>query len=237
MRGKGRSAEQEVARIARRQHGVVTRRQLLVAGFGRHAVDRRAGKGTLHRVYRGVYRVGHKAPSTEARYMAAVLACGEGAALSGVAAAFLYEIQRGSAPAPEVSTLLDRRIRGVITHRVRHLDPRDSTRCCGIPITTLARTVVDLAARLELDPLGEACHEAQVRRRLTAEDVYAALARKPNAPGAWKLREIFSGQARITLSMLERAFLALLRSAGLPLPQTNRLAGGRYVDCAGPGSV
>jgi hypothetical protein len=234
MRDKARSAEQEVAWIAGRQHGVVTIGQLLEAGLSRDAVSRRVRKGLLHREHRGVFRVGHRAPSTEARYMAAVLACGEGAVLSGRAAAFMYGLLKGASPAPEVSAVAYLRVASVVTRRVRRLDPLDVSFAKGIPITTVPRTLVDLAAGLSLDALARACHEAEVRHRTTAAMVEAALGRRPNAHGAWKLHEIFSGQARVTLSTLERAFLALLRSAGLPLPQTNRPAGGRYVDCRWP---
>ena len=223
-----------MARIARRQHGVITLGQLLGIGLSRDAVKRRVEKGVLHRELRGVYRVGHLAPSTEADYLAAVLACRGGAVLSGPAAAFLFGLVRGCAPMPEVSTVANRRVAGVITRRVRRLDPRDSTRYRGIPITTVPRTLLDLAGSLSLDPLARACHEAEVRYRITAAAVDAALARKPNAPGAGKLREIFGGRVRVTLSKLERDFLAVLRGAGLPLPQTNRLVERRYVDCRWP---
>jgi putative AbiEi antitoxin of type IV toxin-antitoxin system len=234
MRPKVRSAEQEVARIAGRQHGVVTVGQLLEAGLSRAAVKRRVEKGLLHRVHQGVYRVGHRAPSTEARYLAAVLACGEGAVLSGPAAAFLYGLTRGPAPAPEATTLGYRRVAGVATRRVRRLHPRDTTVHRAIPVTTVQRTLVDLAARLPLEALARTCHEAEVRYRITAAMVEAALARRPNAPGAGTLHEIFRGQVHVTLSELERRFLHVLESGGLPIPQTNRRVDGFYVDCRWP---
>src|SRR5437764_5586205 len=233
MRNKLEPPDRGIARIASRQHGVITIHQLLAAGLTRQAVTRRVRRGTLHREFRGVYRVGHRAPSTEARYMAAVLACGEGAVLSGLAAAFFYGLVKGSPPPPEVTAPTVRRIAGVITHRARNLDRRDTTLHRLIPITTAPRTLVDLAARLSPDDLARAAHEAEVRYRVDAKRLYAALARRPNAPGAWKLHGIFEGQ-RIKLSELERLFVELLRSAGLPLPLTNRPAGGRYVDCRWP---
>jgi very-short-patch-repair endonuclease len=234
MHPKVGSAEQEIARIAGRQRGVVEVGQLLAAGVSREEVKGRLRKGVLHRAHRGVYYVGHRAPSVEARYLAAVLACGREAVLNGRAAAFVYGLIRGAAPAPEVTTLVKRRVSGVVTHRVRQLDRRDVTVYRAIPITTVPRTLLDLAGTLSLDDLALACHEAEVRHRTTAAMVAAALARRRNTPGAWKLREIFDGQVRITLSRLERDFLALLRSARLPLPRTNRPAGGRYVDCRWP---
>jgi hypothetical protein len=104
----------------------------------------------------------------------------------------------------------------------------------AIPVTTVARTLVDLAAVLAPDDLARACHEAGVRHRTTPADVEAALARWRRAPGAGKLRRILRGDARVTLSKLEERFLARLREAGLALPQTNRPSSGRRVDCRWP---
>lgn len=235
MRPQSTSVQHEVARIAARQHGVVTRAQLLAAGVSGDGVKRRCRHGLLHRVHNGVYLVGHRAPSTEARYLAAVLACGEGAALSGAAAAHLFGLSRGATPAPEVSAVAKHRVEGVITHRVRRLDRRDVSTYRGIPITTVPRTVVDLAAGLRLDDLARTCHEAQVRHHLTQPHVEATLARRLNVPGAGKLRAIFDGDVPVTLSKLERAFLTQLHHAALPLPEVNRRVDARYIDCRWPG--
>jgi very-short-patch-repair endonuclease len=96
------------------------------------------------------------------------------------------------------------------------------------------RTVIYLAASASVDELARACHEAEVRHRVDSGMVEAALARQPNAPGAGKLHRVLHGDAPVTLSRLERQFLVVLRSARLPLPQTNRLVDGRYVDCRWP---
>jgi hypothetical protein len=104
----------------------------------------------------------------------------------------------------------------------------------GIPVTTVARTLVDLAASLALSDLARACHEAGVRYGTTPRQVDAVLAKRPNTKGAKNLREVLLGEVRVTLSKLERMFLQRLDEAGLPLPQTNRPAGGRRVDCRWP---
>lgn len=234
MGTQGRTVEEKLGRIAATQHGVVTRAQLLSAGVSPAEIRRRLVKGVLLSEYRGTYRVGHRAPSVEASYMAAVLACGESAILSGLAAAYLLGLVRGSAPKPEVTTPTQRRVRGIRTRRSRRIDPPDATRVRGVPVTTAPRTLVDLAATLELDQLARACHEAGVRYRTTPAQVEAALARRPNSPGAGKLRRVMRGEVRVTLSKLEQRFLQLLREAGLVLPQTNRPAGGRRVDCRWP---
>src|SRR5918992_2853097 len=103
MRPKGRKADQVLARIAGRTHGVVTRAELRAAGVTEAEIKQRLSSGALLREHRGVYRVGHRAPSKEASYTAAVRACGERAVLSGRAAAFLLGLIKGRAPAPEVS--------------------------------------------------------------------------------------------------------------------------------------
>jgi hypothetical protein len=230
----GRTVEEELARIAGGGHGVVTRAQLLSAGVTAKQVARRLRTGGLLREHRGVYRVGHRAPSTEARYLAAVFAAGEGTLLSGLAAAHLLGLVKGTAPAPEVMTRTERRIEGVKTRRSRRFDPRDGTIVRGIPVTTVPRTLVDIAAGLPIDALARACHEAGVRYGTTPAAVEAVLAQRPTSPGAKKLRRVIHGDVRVTLSTLESRFLELLRKEGLPLPVTNRPAGGRRVDCRWP---
>jgi Transcriptional regulator, AbiEi antitoxin len=227
--------EQELARIASTAHGVVTRAQLLAVGISDEEIEHRLRTGALIREYRGVYRVGHRAPSVEASYMAAVRACGEGAVLSGRAAGHLLKLLKGAAPPPEVTAPTERRVKGVRTRRARGgVDPREATTWRGIPVTTVARTLVDLAAVFSEEQLARACHEAGVLHHTTPAQVEAVLARRPNSPGAKKLRRVLRGDVHATLSKLENRFLEILREQGLPLPQTNRPAGGRRVDCRWP---
>ena len=233
MRPQGRTVEQQLARIAGAEHGVVTRPELLHASISADQIKRRLRVGTLIREYRGVYRVGHRAPSVEARYLAAVRACGAGALLSGRAAGHLLGLLKGPCP-PEVTTPTERRIEGITTRRSRRMDARDATKFRGIPVTTVPRTLVDLAAILSLEELARGWHEAGVLHSTTPGQVDAVLARAPNSRGAAKLRSVLHGDVRVTLSELERLFLSLLRDEALPLPQTNRPAGGRRVDCRWP---
>ena len=228
------TVEVVIARLASKQHGVVTRVQLLRAGVTVDEIQGRVRAGALLRVHRGVYRAGHRAPSVEADYLAAVLACGDGARLSGRAAAYLLGLVKGRAPAPEVTAPRERRVDGVRVRRGR-IDPPDRATHRGIPVTAVPRTLIDLAAGLPLDALARACHEAGVRYRTTPAHVAAALARRQsNLPGAAKLRQIIDGDARVTLSALERRFLELLREHELPLPRANRPAGAYHVDCRWP---
>jgi very-short-patch-repair endonuclease len=213
---------------------VVTHAQLTRAGVTAAEIKSRLRSGALLREHRGVYRVGHRAPSVEAHYLAAVLACGEGALLSGRAAAFLFGLMKGTMPVPEVTTRTQRRVDGILTRRRRTRAPVDGTTWRGIPVTTVATTLVDLAAVLSSDQLARACHEPGVRYRTTPSQVEAVLARRPSSAGARRLRRIMRGDTRVTLSKLEALFLERLREAGLPLPETNRRVGGRRVDCRWP---
>ena len=104
----------------------------------------------------------------------------------------------------------------------------------GIPVTTVARTLVDLAAVLSESQLARACHEAGVLHGTTPAQVEAVMVRLGNCSGAAKLRGVLRGEVRVTMSELERRFLARLEAVGLGLPITNRPAGGRRVDCRWP---
>jgi hypothetical protein len=235
MRSQGRTVERELARIATAERGLVTRVELLRAGISPAGIQRRIAKGTLLPEYRGVYRVGHRAPSMESEYLAAVRACGDGSLLCGRAAGYLLGLLKGPAlPPPEVIALTQRRIDGVRTHRARRSGLCDATTYRGIPVTTVARTLVDLAAALTVEKLARACHEAGILHGTTPAQVEAVLARRPRSRGAAGLRRVLRGEVHVTLSKLEREFLKVLRQAGLPLPETNRPAGGRRVDCRWP---
>jgi predicted transcriptional regulator of viral defense system len=234
MRGQVRTVERVVARIAADQHGVVTRAQLLAAGVTPASIDRRVRKGVLHVHHRGIYRVGHRAPACEADYLAAVLACGEGAVLSGRSAGHLYGLLKRRPVRIQVTAPRERKVPGVCARRSRSMDSSDKRRHRGIPVTTVARTLVDLAADLRSGALVRACHEAGVLHDTTPEEVEAVLARHPTSAGSATLRRVLRGDVDITMSALERRFRTLLRREGLLLPQMNRIAGGRRVDCRWP---
>lgn len=188
----------------------------MAAGVTSREIERRQERGYLIAEFAGVYRVGHCAPNVEARYMAAVRACGEGAALSGRAAAHLYGLIKGPEPPPHVIASRKRRVRGVVTAGSRVIE----------------RTLVDLASSLSVNALARACHEAGVRYGTTPGHVEEVLVRHPTAPGARKLRLVMRGQAPVSQSVLERRFLRLLDRHNLPLPDsTNRRTGSFRVDC------
>jgi len=161
--------------------------------------------------------------------MAAVRACGDGAVLSGAAAAHLHGLVKGPAPAPYVTAPRKRRVTGIVTTRSRQIE---WATCRGIPVTTVARTLVDLAASLSLTDLTRACHEAGVKYATTPGQVEEVLSGHPNARGARKLRAVMQGAAPVTQSALEKRFLKLLAEHDLPRPTAvNKTAGTFRVDC------
>lgn len=221
-----------IARLASRSHGVVTRRQLLGAGVSAAEIRHRLHSGALIAVHRGVYRAGHTAWSLDATYLAAVLACGDGAALGGRAAVHLLRLVRGPPPAPRVWTPTQRVVSGVQTRRRRLLDPRDRIVHRGVPCTSVPLTLLDAAATLSPDALAAAFHEARIRHRTREEQVLRTLGRHPKAPGRRNLLAAVLGDLPVTLSELEREFRRVLLAAGLPLPdETNHVVDQLRVDC------
>src|SRR5829696_171476 len=161
----------EMAALAGRQYGIVASRQL---GFTANAVGTRVATGRLHRVHRGVYAVGHLGLGQEARWLAAVLACGDGAVLSHRSAGTLWGIRLGELFRPEVTTEHPRRL-ATITSRRAMLAPADRTTHRGIPVTSPARTLVDLAHLLNHDELTRALREAMFRRLYDPKAIEDAL--------------------------------------------------------------
>lgn len=234
MRPQKRKVARVLAELGGSSYGVVSRAELRAAGITESQIKAQLQRGSLHQLHRAVYSVGYRAASLEARYLAAVKAMGNEAVLAGRAAAELFGLLHGRPPLPEVITKGQRRPRGVVVHRASGIRTNEVTRWRGIPITTVQRTLVDLAAVLEERALARAVHEAQVRHRTTPDKVAEVLARRHNWPGARKLRRVIGGEVPVSLSKLESAFIECVRRAGLPLPETNRRVDGRYVDCRWP---
>jgi hypothetical protein len=210
-----------LAALAARQHGVVSLAQLRALGLGSRGVQHRARKGRLHRLHRAA--VGHTALSRDGHRMAAVLACGPGAVLSHASAADAWGIRHTSQTRWDVTTTGRTGRTGpaaVRLHRVRALHEDDVGRLRGVPLTSVARTLVDLAAVLRPEALERAVHQAEVLRILDLAEVEAALARVPNRAGARRLRELLAepsaGQTRSALE--ERASLRSAAAVVFPRP-------------------
>jgi hypothetical protein len=223
-----------VARIAARQRGRITFGQLVGAGADRDRIKRWVEDGRLRREHTGVFALGHPDRSPPGIYMSAVLAAGPGAVLSHRAAAHLLGIWPWRAPPPEVTipTTAHRRRPGIRIHRVRVLHARDSTSWDGIPVSVVARILLDLAPTTRPQDLVRVCHEAWVRHRTGPEQVEACIARNPHKPGAARLRRALGTD--VTLSRLEDAFVELLATHGLPRARTNIDHAGDKVDCHWP---
>jgi very-short-patch-repair endonuclease len=210
-----------IARIAARQYGVISVDQLESLGIHRQGRATRIRAGLLHRIHRGVFAVGHPGLSTEGRWLAAVLACGPDAVLSHVSAARLWRLlpqpraRNGeSLPPVHVTVTRDGRNRpGIRVHRSRTLDPSQTTRSEGIPVTTPSRTLTDLRRTLPQPQFAAALRQAEFLR-LPIEDV---------------------PELDRTRSELEARFLGLCRRHRLPKPEVNSRIGPFVVDFAWPG--
>jgi len=223
----------DVWRLVRRQHGVVTRAQLLALGYTAEAIRHRLADGRLHRVHQGVYAVGRPELTQLGRWMAAVLACGPSAALSHASAAELWGIRAKPGRPIHVSVTSDtpRCAEGVAVHRRRALGAADITKQDGILVTRPIPTLIDLAAAIGKRTLEAAVNEAD-RLGLTDPDkLRAALDETPPRPGVGVLRKVLDRETfTFTRSELERRFKRLAREAGLPEPQTCAEVNGFEVD-------
>jgi hypothetical protein len=208
--------------LAARQHGVVTLAQLLGAGLDHRAIARRVAGGALHRIHRGVYAVGHPGLSWEGQCLAAVLACGVGSALSHLAAAKLLQVSRFAAPLIAVVTASKRRPDRVEVHRGT-LHARDVTSERNIPVTCVARTLVDLTDVLTAHQLANVIHEAAFRGRFIESATRDAMARANGRRNLHVLEQAIAlhrGGSAGTKSGLEDAFLARLPKWAAP-PRVN----------------
>ncbi len=228
-----------LAALAEAQHGVVAVHQLVTLGLGSDAVKTRVAGGRLHRIHRGVYAVGHRRVSLRGRWMAAVLAFPEGAVLSHFDAAALWDLcsPRGTSFHVTIPTRagIPRRDR-LIPHRSR-LDAEDIDCVDGIPVTAVARTLLDLAGTGGRTSLRRAYEEAERLGLLDLGAIAALLDRSNGRRGVGRLRALCGydpGPAARSVSELERLFLDRVREAGLPPPAVNVLVDGYLVDAFWP---
>lgn len=207
--------------------------QLVELGITSKQVATRVRGGRLHPVHRGVYLVGHGSPSPQARLMAAVLAGGTHAVISHLSAAKLLRL-----PAPE-ATRIDVTViatstpsrPGIRFHRTCSLCRRDVRRVDRIPLTSPARTLLDVSSVLCPAAIERAVAEAQSRNLVRRSELRDHLARHPGRPGTPSLRALVSGPAPSRIrSEAEAKLLALIRAADLPRPETNAPPGPYELD-------
>lgn len=219
--------------LAGRQHGIVARRQLLALGFNSREIEHRVGRGRLHLAMRGVYAVGWPQLTKKRRWMAAVLACGEGAMLSHRSAAALWDIgieQRGRIDV-SVRRRCELRRSGLRIRGRPTLAAGDVASCDGIPVTAPMRTLVDLATELGPVAVERAINEADKRDLIDPETLRLALGGYARQPGARLLRSLLDKFTfRLSDSDLEIFFRPIAAAAGLPPPHTKQLVNGWEVD-------
>jgi very-short-patch-repair endonuclease len=225
--------------LASRQHGVMTRDQLLGLGLTRRAIEHRLRNGRLHRLpqqkhcWRGIYLVGRPDLTRRGVWMAAVLAAGPGALLSHRSAAALWAIRTEPNQAEIEVTVpaTGRRPPGLRVHRRGSLGEADRVVHQGIPVTTPVRTMIDLGTCLTAPQLEAAVNEADKLDLIDPETLRTALENRPGLPGAAGLRRVLDRRTFVlTESELERRFLPLVRRARLPRPQTGVRVNGFKID-------
>lgn len=241
MHGKGRHDRSEgvdraIGRLAEAQHGVVSRAQLLELAVGPGAIEHRVNDGRLRPIHRGVYAVlGRRLMTMRSHWMAAVLTYGPGAVVSHRAGAALWGIRGGSRV--EVTVPRGRKPRQGIHVHWAALPPDETTVHHGIPVTTIARTLLDLSAVVQRDELRGAFRQAEQLRLTDPIGIGTLIARYPRKPGVPILKAVFeeaqSGLG-VVKSDLEERFQALLLNAAFPMPLTNVLIERYEVDCAWP---
>jgi predicted transcriptional regulator of viral defense system len=235
----GARRERAIHELAARQHGVVSLSQLRSLGLGPSGVRRRAATGKLRRLHRGVYAIGLGRASVQATYMAAVLACGPNAALSHRSAAAHLGLRPCNRSKVDVTVpgRTGKERKGIDVHRAAGLEERDVTEVDGIPCTSVARTLLDLAEAIDRTALERAIEQAEKLGMFDLTAVVDVTSRAGNRRGATALREALSAytpEPAFTRGELEKRFLALCRTIGVPTPRTNNATNGDEIDFTWP---
>jgi very-short-patch-repair endonuclease len=211
-----------VAKLAGTRWGVVSRAELLRLGASPTGIDTWLRRGRLHRLYRGVYAVGHAHLGPEGRRLAAVLACGEGAVLSHRSAASHWGLLETQSALVDVTARRTREgMRGIRLHTARSLAANDTTTREGMPITSVARTLLDLAATVRPDRLERALAQAERLQLYDHTAIADVLSSSNGHRGRTALTKATAQEPKLTRSELEAILLSIIREAGLPEPETN----------------
>jgi very-short-patch-repair endonuclease len=226
------SAQPQLAELANRQWGVVTRAQLVELGMSTRGISDWVRRGRLHRLYRGIYAVGHDRLRLEGRWLAAVLACGPGAVLTHRDAAVLWDLRQSNSAKIDVTVPSRngrKRHAGIRAHRSGRLRRDEVTVRNGIPVTTVARTLLDLADVLDGQALKRTITEAEYLNLFDLAAINAVVQNNPGRRGA-KLMEAAGGRLHRTRSTLERRFLGLLERHRVEEPETGVWIEGHETD-------
>jgi hypothetical protein len=221
--------------LAAHQHDLLTHEQLLAVGLSRRAIARRVARGTLHRRFHGVYSLGSAPLSQDAKWHAAVLACGEGSALSHVSCAQIRGVTRSRERLIHVVSPRRRKVPGVRVHHCRSLSPREITTHRGVPVTTFPRMLIDLTDVQSADELANVIHEGAFHgmfSELAARDAMAIATGRHNLHVLEAALRLHAAGSSGTKSGYERAYRRLIE--GLPQPLPNTRVCGWEVDCHWP---
>jgi very-short-patch-repair endonuclease len=237
---RDRVATAAIRQLAEGQHGVIAHRQVLELGEGKGLALRRREGGVLIPLHRGVYALGHWHLTREGRWMAAVLACGPGTVLSHFSGGHLWDLCGSRGPVEvlrQAGGAKGNGHRGVWLHQTRRLEPFEVTVERGIPVATIERVLLDLAARMDSKQLERIVVQAYKTGRLSWPGLGRVLERGRGRKGIGKLRRIaqeVDPQALETKSVTEIDFLALCREANLSTPSVNVLVEDHLVDFLWP---
>lgn len=240
MRPSGRThgSDGQIAAVAETQHGVVAHAQLMGIGLSPEAIKRRVAAGRLHRLHRGVYAVGHKVLSIRGHWMAAVLFCGPNAVLSHWSAAALWGFRGHGSGLIHITSPSKAKSRGTIRRHRALLRPDEVTKHDGIPVTTVPRTNLDLAAASDAHVVESCLRQCEYLRLYDSLSLWDLLERYPGHRGNRAARTALGRLGEMpgeTEEGLEERFLAFLDEYELPRPELNawlEARGHRYkVDC------
>jgi len=223
--------------LAASQHGVVTHHQLRTLGYGAEAIRHRLRVGRLHRRAQGVYAVGRPDLTWHGRLMVAVLSCGPTALISHATATALYALLPRVPGSVEVTVATERSRRraGVTVHCRGRLAAADRSSRDGVPVTSPARTLVDIATRLSAAQVERAVNQADAMDLVDPESLRAECARFAGQHGVARLRSVLDRRTfRASDSRLEQRFLGIVRRTALPLPVTQRRVDGFRTDFVWP---
>lgn len=232
------SWDELIGELAGRQHGVISLGQLLGLGLNRRAIESRVRRKRLLRLHRGVYTVGHTALTHNAHLIAAVYACGSGAVLSHRSAAGKQGLVTWSPRRIDVTVCGARAGReGIAVHRSRLVHPDERTTVDRIPVTTVARTLVDLAEVLNDRQLTSAVRRAEILKTFDLRAIEATIERLPGRKGRHRLNRVlvaFKPDPHLLRSRAEHRLKALCTEHRLPMPQFNANVAGYEVDVYWP---
>ena len=238
MRGKAQPRGKDLAALAEGQHGVVSIRQLrLLLGYSQQAVERAERAGRLHRLYQGVYAVGHTDLSPHGECLAAVLASGPGALLSHYSAAWLWKLTptqpipaHVTGPSPRAKRL------PIHIHRSRTFTDADRALIDNIPVTSVARTLLDQAAQVDRRRLKRLLKRSEEEKLFDLTAVLDVLARNRGHRGNKRLKRAIAlyEPPPFTRSEFESLFYEAVLAAGLPTPRVNYNGAGMELDLYWP---